>query len=142
MFSYAPEYIVPAQLPAVKLVNGFANLWLDDSRDPEEHTGSKNWTWVKTYSESLYVLKHYKVSAVSLDNDIADFYLVDGKTVEREGYHVVLWMIENDCYPESIFIHSANSVRAPAMRSLIERYFPEHVNRQDIRCMIKECQNV
>jgi hypothetical protein len=48
------------------------------------------------------------------------------------GYDLVLWMAENNNWPsEKPQVHSANTVGAPRMRGVIDRYYPEKEKADD-----------
>jgi hypothetical protein len=49
------------------------------------------------------------------------------------GYDLVLWMAENNNWPsEKPQVHSANTVGAPRMRGVIDRYYPEKEKPADV----------
>ena len=91
-------------------------LWVDDERPAPE-----GWVWAKTVSEARWALMcgragwHQKVSEVSLDHDLG------GDSTTRE---VVLWMCENDYWPEIIRVHTANPVGRDWLVGMINKYGP------------------
>ena len=84
-------------------------IWLDDERDPEnwEHSG---WTWVKTATECIEILKKGNVEEISFDHDLGE---INGKQ-EKTGYDVVRWIeaevFNNPNYlpPQEMDAHSSN----------------------------------
>lgn len=90
-------------------------LWVDDLRDPPD-----GWAWVKTSRDAIRILKARKdrklsVTAMSLDHDLG------GDDTTRAG---VLWMCENNYWPNRIVVHSANPVGVQWLEGMIERYKP------------------
>lgn len=86
-------------------------LWLDDIRE-----APKGWVWAKTITEAQEYLKTGTVTHASLDNDLGD-------TAIPEGRKLVLWMAENDIWPsESCVVHSMNVVARQYMQGMIDRY--------------------
>lgn len=91
------------------------NIWLDDIRDPEYFRPDLEWVWVKTIDKIKPLLKEGRVDALSLDNDLGP--------EEEEGRKLVLWMAENDCWPNGpITVHSSNVIAVDYMTQMIERY--------------------
>lgn len=113
-------------------------IWLDDLRP-----APSGWLWVKTADECIAALKRASVTEafveVSLDHDLADEHLIDARSDymsggymphtyrEKTGYHVVLWMAENDVWPDRIHLHTANPVGRDAMRACILRHRPNRL---------------
>ena len=83
-------------------------LWVDDLRPPP-----LGWIWAKTSIEAIDALNQSVVSALSLDHDLG------GDDTTRP---VVLWMCENDVWPDEIHVHSANPVGVEWLTGMIERY--------------------
>lgn len=66
--------------------------------------------------EVIALLKAKQVRKLSLDHDLGDG--------EKTGYHLVIWMVENNKWPEEKpVVHSANPVGAYAMRMLIDKWY-------------------
>lgn len=87
------------------------DVYLDDERATPH-----GWHRCHHAHEVIVLLKSGQVRKLSLDHDLGDG--------EKTGYHVVLWMIENNKWPvEKPVVHSMNPVGAMAMRDLIERWF-------------------
>jgi Cyclic-phosphate processing Receiver domain len=104
-------------------------LWLDDVRPPPD----ASWTWVRTNSEAIEHLETGAVIECSLDHDLGlhdievpefpdddwDLFMEivhmmrpqDGET----GLDLVDWMIEQECVPARVTIHSWNSNGAARM---------------------------
>ena len=90
------------------------NIWLDDLRAPKE----SGWFWYTGYDDLIRFLEICKladrdINMLSLDNDLG---------TEKEGYHVCLWLAENNYWPEEIRVHSANPVALRNMAHVINRY--------------------
>lgn len=87
------------------------DVYLDDSR--ETPIG-----WHRCYivEEVIALIKANKVRRLSLDHDLGE-----GK---KTGYHLVMWMVENNKWPqEKPTVHSANPVGAYAMRLMIDKWY-------------------
>ncbi len=106
-------------------------VWLDDMR--KEPIG---WFRAHNYDECLELLQRGDVIELSLDHDLADIhYAMHERTdyscpdpyagSEKTGYHVVLWMCENNVWPPVIRIHSMSTVGRQRMEATIRRYAPE-----------------
>ncbi len=87
------------------------DVYLDDERDTPEG-------WHRCYHvwEVVALLKEGSVRRLSLDHDLGDG--------EKTGYHLVLWMVENNRWPrEKPTVHSANPPGREAMWYMIDRWF-------------------
>jgi hypothetical protein len=92
------------------------NLWLDDIRNPRDWDFPRDWIWVKTVEDAKRYLGSIPIKIASLDNDLG---------CDREqGRRLVLWMAENEIWPEEVRVHSANVVAWEYMRGMIKRYKP------------------
>lgn len=90
-------------------------LWLDDIRPAPE-----GYTHARSVNEAIALLVDVDVTHASLDHDLGD-YAEDG----GDGYKLVLWMAENDCWPsEGIRVHSANPPGMARMLADIDHYGP------------------
>jgi hypothetical protein len=89
-------------------------LWLDDIRE-----APKGFVWAKTYTEAIACLEYCRIENKELELADLDNDLGPG---QKEGRKVVLWMAENDWWPNEVRIHSANPVAAKYMRGMVERY--------------------
>jgi len=119
-------------------------LWLDDVRNPVEHTGECDWTWVKTAEEAIRVIgeRWEEIEAMSLDHDLherhygAGFassggygsaprpYSVDDYPPPGTGYHVVMFMVETGKWPRNKpRVHSLNDEGRAAMEKKIGEWF-------------------
>jgi hypothetical protein len=90
-------------------------IWLDDLRQPPDHS----WHWCTSIEGVKPLIVRYsgEIEAMSLDNDLGEG--------QEEGRRLVLWMAENDEWPDcDITIHSANVVAGPYMQAMIDRYKP------------------
>jgi hypothetical protein len=83
-------------------------LWLDDVRRPP----TDEWSWAKSVEEAIEILATRPVVEASLDNDLHPF--------ERDGLEVLVWMGENDAWPERIRIHTDNRFASTKMCNLLE----------------------
>lgn len=98
-------------------------LWLDDERKPP-----KGFTaWAKTATEAIAELSNTqrhnrRIQTVSLDHDLGHKPTRGCK--EKTGMTVVEWMVENDCWPEEIIVHSWNVPAGRRMCDMINRYGP------------------
>ncbi|MDP9440147.1 MAG: hypothetical protein M3P49_15635 [Actinomycetota bacterium] len=89
-------------------------LWVDDARTPPPG----GWAWAKTVGEAVRVLEGGGVAEASLDHDLGEGY-------GREGYDLLLWMVEHGRWPSrAITVHSANPPGAERMCGVVERYGP------------------
>jgi hypothetical protein len=92
-------------------------LWHDDVRP-----APKGWLWAQNNMQAKHILEVFDVVECSLDHDLgadpSEGLLAKGSG-EETGLQLVDWMIENDCVPEVVTIHSWNP---PAARRM-ERAF-------------------
>lgn len=90
-------------------------IWVDDLRTPPDDT----WIWNKTSTGAIGILMVIKalklgnISLMSLDHDLG------GDDTTRP---VVLWMCENDFWPDEVVVHSANPVGIEWLEGMIRRY--------------------
>ncbi len=105
-------------------------LWIDDERpmpweDQIWHVHAKTsdeaikWldTWRRNNAERGKPLGHL-IKEVSFDHDLG------GEDTTRR---VMLWMIENDVWPEEITIHTMNKVGREWLLGMANRYAPPEV---------------
>jgi hypothetical protein len=98
------------------------DLWLDDVR-PCPYIG---WVWAKNYDEAIEILKTNKVRKCSLDHDLSflQYANLHEPFFEKTGYDVVLWMEENNIWPEEPpVVHSHNPVGAHRMALVISDHY-------------------
>lgn len=93
-------------------------IWVDDLRDAPE-----DWLWLKNSDTTIRALNILRlvgsnIEVMSLDHDLG------GDDTTRP---VVIWMIENEFWPDQIFVHSMNSVGRQWIQEMIVRYRPEAV---------------
>ncbi len=91
-------------------------LWVDDVRPPAE----RGWYWARTSREALWILTTLKehgheLEAMSLDHDLGH---------DDTTRPIVLWMCENEWWPQEVRVHSANPVGVEWLEGMIERYKP------------------
>ena len=91
-------------------------IWVDDLRPPPDDS----WEWAKTSLEALGWLWHVRmcyedchIEVMSLDHDLG------GDDTTRP---IVLWMCENNFWPDEVVVHSANPVGIDWLEGMIERY--------------------
>lgn len=90
-------------------------LFIDDERP-----APMMWDLALTSRDALALLEVYKsipkaVDAISFDHDLG------GDDTTRP---VVLWMCENDFWPESVFVHTGNPIGEEWLVGMIRRYAP------------------
>lgn len=105
-------------------------VWHDDVRRPPD----SSWTWVRTNEEAKVILGKDRpsVSEISLDHDLGLHELEPNASIEKmalkgmspegSGYDLVCWMIENECVPPKVTIHSWNSVGAANMAARLNHF--------------------
>ena len=106
-------------------------LWVDDLRP-----APFGWEWAKTYETAVSLLGQHDYEVVSLDHDLASWHnetMNHGGEIEYErkrgsqektGYHVALWMVENQRYPQRVMVHTMNPVGGQNIMQLLQRYHP------------------
>jgi len=106
-------------------------LWVDDLRLPPD-----GWDWAKTYSAAISLIGQHNYHTISLDHDLADFHnetMNHGGEIEydaprgrqeKTGYHVALWMVENQRYPLQVNVHTMNPVGGQNIMKLLQSYHP------------------
>lgn len=98
-------------------------IWVDDERPAPDGT----WFHARTASDALRVLAAYRsvrdnpltqnvrVECISLDHDLG------GDDTTRP---VVLWMAENNFWPDKVYVHTANVVGREWIEGMVNRYGP------------------
>jgi len=91
-------------------------VWLDDLREAPD-----GWLWLTSSSTAINWLEwarmmNVRPEAWSFDHDLG------GDDTSRA---VVLWMCENEFWPDVCYVHSANPVGIEWIRGMIQRYAPE-----------------
>jgi hypothetical protein len=96
-------------------------LWIDDERPmPKEFD-----TWAKSSAEAIQALENLihtpgePFELASFDHDLSH---TDGH--DDESRPVLLWMIENNVWPDEIRVHTANPVGHKWLVSMATRYAP------------------
>lgn len=89
-------------------------LWIDDLRPAPDST----WTVATTSAQAIAELTAAKaagtvVERISFDHDLG------GDDNTRK---VVIWIIENDFWPEQCLVHTANPVGREWLVGMIDRY--------------------
>lgn len=93
-------------------------IWVDDVRKPPDDS----WVWLMTSKQTIAVLAQLKRSftipneppeLMSLDHDLG------GDDTTRP---IVLWMCENEFWPDEVRVHSANPVGVEWLEGMIEKY--------------------
>lgn len=101
-------------------------LWHDDIRFPPD----RSWWWARTNEDAQKILldDRWTVTECSLDHDLGlheadpsapDADMQMGWDAENDGYKLVKWMVEHDCVPARVTIHSWNSVGAGNMATYL-----------------------
>jgi hypothetical protein len=90
-------------------------VWLDDLRE-----APSGWLWLTSSRTAINWLEWAKMlnarpEAWSFDHDLG------GDDTSRP---VVLWMAENEFWPDQCFVHSANPVGVEYLSGVINRYGP------------------
>lgn len=93
-------------------------LWLDDVRK-----APSGWMWAKNVGQAMQIIQafvdsHLEWEAASFDHDL-------GNDPGGDAVKLVLWMAENDIWPEHRpAVHSMNPVGRDNLLALIHRYGP------------------
>ena len=89
-------------------------IWVDDLR------ARPGWDWVQAWSSSEAILllencrdAEFDIELISLDHDLG------GDDTSRP---IVLWMCENEWWPEEVVVHSQNPVGREWLQGMIARY--------------------
>lgn len=89
-------------------------LFIDDERPAPE-----GWELALTSDEALAVIEAQaydgQLESVSFDHDLG------GDDTTRP---VVLWMCENDHWPESVYVHTGNPIGEEWLVGMVRRYAP------------------
>lgn len=90
-------------------------IWIDDLRKSPE-----DWWWFGDSETTINFFEFFKkfkikVEVISFDHDLG------GDDTTRP---IVLWMAENDFWPEECYVHTANPVGREWLTGMIERYGP------------------
>lgn len=99
-------------------------LWLDDLRQPPDHT----WNWVRSVWGAVSAIKSEiksgrGIDMMSLDHDLGDYARQGG-----DGIKLLVWMIEHDVYCP-VMLHTMNPVGRENMARIIKRYWPPEYYR-------------
>ena len=90
----------------------YVDLWIDDVRECP-YIG---WVWAKNYDEAIEILKTNKVRQCSIDHDLSflQYRNMYDPFTEKTGYDIVLWMEENDIWPEEVpIVHEESQPDEP-----------------------------
>lgn len=96
-------------------------IWVDDVRLPPDD----DWMWVRTSDHAISILKTVSewhtnlIQVMSLDHDLG-ILPYSGK--EDTTRPIVLWMCENNFWPNKVVCHSQNPVGRYWIESMVERY--------------------
>lgn len=100
-------------------------IWVDDIRTPPE--GWDNFFWARTSQEAIDYLAYVKeycysdaIQVMSLDHDLG------GDDTTRP---IVIWMIENDYWPNVVRVHSQNPIGVTWLEGMVERYHPSNAHK-------------
>ena len=97
-------------------------LWLDDIRNPYHH-GAIGAVWAKTYEDAIELLATGEVEVASLDHDLNMEQTMGLDNKEKTGYDVLVWMEENNVWPEEVLVHSANPSGKLKMLQVVQRHY-------------------
>jgi hypothetical protein len=97
-------------------------IWVDDERPKPDDS----WTAMKNSTVAILLLKALKrrglvVRAISLDHDLG---ISRSTGLEDTTRPVVLWMCENEFWPEKVYVHTANPVGREWLVGMVDRYGP------------------
>jgi hypothetical protein len=92
-------------------------LYIDDLREVPDIS----WTVVRNSNTAIIMLDGLMQQGITVDSVSFDHDLGGDDTTRR----VVIWMIENEYYPQSAIVHTANGVGREWLEGMIDRYFPE-----------------
>lgn len=90
-------------------------IWVDDIRRPPEG----DWFWAVTSKEVIEFLELAKASTIIVVERISLDHDLGGEDTTRP---IVLWMCENEWWPNEVVVHSANPVGVQWLEGMIERY--------------------
>lgn len=93
-------------------------VWVDDIRTPPDNT----WLWFKESAGALRWLETRRAHGISLGSVMSLDHDLGGEDTTRP---VVLWMCENEAWPDEIRVHSANPPGSIWLMQMCERYAPE-----------------
>jgi hypothetical protein len=97
-------------------------LWIDDVRVmPTSYSGNDD--WAQTSTHAINFLRTRMEQGVIYDEISFDHDLGGDDTSRR----VMTWLVENDYWPQRIFIHTANPVGRQWLLGTARRYAPGHV---------------
>jgi hypothetical protein len=89
------------------------HVYLDDLRPcPQGFTLAKN------AEECKLILQSYEVDILSLDHDL-------GWGTLQTGMDVVIWMIEQRIFPQSVYIHTSSPSACSSMFDMLKAEKPE-----------------
>lgn len=108
-------------------------IWIDDERvTPSDFTHD-----AKSSAQAISLLIDAKtngrhVELISFDHDLGyswedGHHLIDDGIRDDTTRPVMLWMIENDFWPEEIRFHTANPVGREWLVGMAQRYSPDSV---------------
>lgn len=97
-------------------------LWLDDQRNPFHH-GAFGAVWVKNYEEAVELLATGEVTVASLDHDLNMAQTMGFADTEKTGMDVLIWMEENNIWPEKVLVHSANPSGKMRMLQVVQKHY-------------------
>ncbi|KQO98213.1 cyclic-phosphate processing receiver domain-containing protein [Leifsonia sp. Leaf264] len=92
-------------------------LWIDDLRPAPPG----DWVIARTSAEALAVLEEHAgkpIEEISFDHDLG------GDDTTRR---VLMWMIENDVWSSTVYIHTANPIGRNYLAGTARRYAPDWV---------------
>lgn len=93
-------------------------FFLDDIRNIDTQLGYITFRKYEDFIRELSAFRNI-LETVSLDYSLG---------TEKTGYDVLVFMSENEIYPNHINVHSDHEFGVPKMRAYLERKFPSTTN--------------
>ncbi len=92
-------------------------VWVDDLRTPPDAT----WLWFKDSASALEWMQERHATGLFLGDKMSLDHDLCGDDTTRP---IVLWMCENESWPDEVRVHSANPTGALWLTQMCERYAP------------------
>lgn len=92
-------------------------IWVDDLREPPD----SSWLWFKDSHEALTWMESRRASGCNMGTVMSLDHDLGGDQTTRP---LVLWMCENDVWPEEVRVHSMNPVGRLWLEEMVKRYAP------------------
>lgn len=92
-------------------------VWVDDIRTPPDDT----WLWFKDSEGVVRWMETRRANGIPLGSVMSLDHDLGGDDTTRR---IVLWMCENEAWPDEVRVHSANPVGVDWLEGMIARYKP------------------